>query len=181
MCDQTVPCACTLEKRAKARTEHIERHETLSRLAYDLYKNAAITDDEMYLLFGQAERESPPALSGGRVVSTSNQHQVLSDVRNALAAPRGDAGVDARMLALDSVQRLEEQLETAQERLSQIRSLTDEEWAVFMREHDVLHEARRLSRSIGVINTTRHLDRALERYDEAVAAERAANRAGERP
>lgn len=62
MCDQTVPCACTLEKRAKARAEHIERHEALGRLAYDLYQSAAITEDEMYLLFGQAEREWDDAI-----------------------------------------------------------------------------------------------------------------------
>jgi hypothetical protein len=62
-----------------------------------------------------------------------------------------------------------EQVGVLETRLAQIRPLTEAEWAVLMREHDVLHEARRLSNTPGAINTTRDLDRALKRYDEAVA------------
>lgn len=62
MCENPVPCACTLEKRAKARAEHIARHEMLGRLAYDLYSTGAITEDEMYLLYGQSEREWDDAI-----------------------------------------------------------------------------------------------------------------------
>lgn len=62
MCDLPVPCECTLEKRAKLRAEHVERHETLEQLAYDLYSSAAITEDEMYLLYDQAAREWDDAI-----------------------------------------------------------------------------------------------------------------------
>lgn len=50
----------------------------------------------------------------------SKQHSVLADVREALAAPRGDAGVDARMLALDSVQGLIEQVQSQQEWIDRV-------------------------------------------------------------
>src|SRR6266566_5210158 len=66
----------------------------------------------------------------------------------------------------------EQRAEEAERRLAKLRPLRDTEWAVIQREHDVLHEARRLSNTVGSINTTRELDRALKRYDEAVAADR---------
>ena len=62
MCENPVPCACTLEKRAKARAEHMQRHDALGRLAHDLYTSAAITEDEMYLLYRQAEKEWDDAI-----------------------------------------------------------------------------------------------------------------------
>ena len=65
-------------------------------------------------------------------------------------------------------------LEAAEARIAKTRPLRKTEWDVIYREHDVLHEARRLSRSIGVINTTAELDRALKRYDEARDADNAA-------
>lgn len=43
-----------------------------------------------------------------------------------MAAPRGDAGVEARMLALDSVQRLEEQLEAVTRERDALSSNVDE-------------------------------------------------------
>jgi len=76
---------------------------------------------------------------------------------------------------MEALRSLEEQLQAAQEHLSQIRPMRETEWAVLMREHDVLHEARRLSRAVGEINTTAPLDRALKRYDEAVEAEHVAS------
>lgn len=63
-------------------------------------------------------------------------HSVLADVRDALAAPRGDAGVDARMLALDSVQRLLEQNETLRELNARVIRERDESHA----EHERLNE-----------------------------------------
>lgn len=62
MCDLPVPCECTLEKRAKARAEHIERHETLEQLAFDLYSAGQITEDERNLLYDQAAREWDDAI-----------------------------------------------------------------------------------------------------------------------
>jgi indole-3-glycerol phosphate synthase len=40
---------------------------------------------------------------------------------------------------------------------------------MLMRQQDVVAEARRLSKSVGAINTTARLDRALKAYDEAEA------------
>jgi len=68
------------------------------------------------------------------------------------------------------VQDVEAELALLRKRLSQIRPWRDTERAVLLRQDDVVHEARRLSNAVGEINTTRELDRALKRYDDAVEA-----------
>jgi hypothetical protein len=65
---------------------------------------------------------------------------------------------------------LRKQLDTAQKRLASIRPISDAEWAALMREHDVVEAARRLCKSAGEINSTKDLDRALKRYDDARAS-----------
>ena len=113
------------------------------------------------------------------------KHKFLLDAKEGLRAIEEQLGTterdrdrhrkDAEILEKERTElclergQLQEQLEAAQERLAQIRPLSDAEWAVLMCEHDVLHEARRLSKSVGVINTMAALDKALRRYDEAVA------------
>lgn len=57
--------------------------------------------------------------------------------------------------------------------LEKIRPLTEAEWRVIYAEHDVLHAARHLVGSVGVINKTAELEHALKKYDEAVASEAA--------
>jgi len=85
---------------------------------------------------------------------------------------REDLAAQAVRSAEQRIAELQEQLEVAQERLSHIRSMRDTEWAILMREHDIVDEARKLSRAAGEINTTAALDRALKRYDEARGADR---------
>ena len=62
MCENPVPCACTLEKRSAARREHIERHASLARLGFDLYAAGQITEEERDLLLYQSEREWDDAI-----------------------------------------------------------------------------------------------------------------------
>jgi hypothetical protein len=62
MCDAPVPCECTLERRAKLRSEHIERSERFSGLAYRLSVAGEITEEERDLLYAQSEREWDDAI-----------------------------------------------------------------------------------------------------------------------
>ncbi len=55
MCDEPVPCACTLERRIKLREQHIKLRDDLSSLAYRLHKDGHIDDNEMWLLYSRAE------------------------------------------------------------------------------------------------------------------------------
>ena len=50
-------CDCPLEKRAKRRAEHMQRHDDLAALAYRLHKTGAVTEAEAHLLYQQAESE----------------------------------------------------------------------------------------------------------------------------
>jgi hypothetical protein len=65
------------------------------------------------------------------------------------------------------VERLLEERDRLAERLAGIRPLNDAEWKVICRQDDVIHEARRLSRSAGLIKTTGDLDRAIQALDDA--------------
>lgn len=49
MCLNPVPCACTLEQRAKLRAEHIERHDALRGLTGRLHVAGQISQDEAIL------------------------------------------------------------------------------------------------------------------------------------
>lgn len=55
MCDEPVPCACTLERRAQLRDEARARSNTLSDLAYRLRKAEQISEGETMFLYAQAE------------------------------------------------------------------------------------------------------------------------------
>ena len=84
------------------------------------------------------------------MTSERSPHSVLSDVRDALAAPKGDAGVDARMLALDSVQGLMEQLEAAQGAARYWEIRVKENAALLETYADRADEARRALTASGV-------------------------------
>lgn len=62
MCDETVPCRCTLERRFELRREHIQRHDALGDMAYRLGESGAITEAERDLLYSQAEAEWDDAI-----------------------------------------------------------------------------------------------------------------------
>ena len=62
MCEEPVPCACTLERREKLRAEHIARSDGLSKLAYRLRADKQISEDEAMLLYAQAEHEWDDAI-----------------------------------------------------------------------------------------------------------------------
>lgn len=66
-----------------------------------------------------------------------------------------------------SLAAAEAELETLRGRLAHIRPLTDAEWQTIQREHDVVFEARKLAQSVGEINSTKSLNAAIARYDEA--------------
>jgi hypothetical protein len=62
MCDNPVPCQCTLEKRVKTRREHMERSDRLGKLAHSLWKAEAISEEDRDLLYMQAESEWDDAI-----------------------------------------------------------------------------------------------------------------------
>lgn len=62
MCDNPVPCACTVEQRVKVRAEHIARSDALQAMAFRLSDAGAISDDEMNLLYAQALEEWDDAI-----------------------------------------------------------------------------------------------------------------------
>ncbi len=55
MCDEPVPCQCTLDRRVELRRQHIELHDRLSNLAYRLWKEGHVNEEERDVLFSQAE------------------------------------------------------------------------------------------------------------------------------
>lgn len=57
MCDEPVPCACTLARRKALLKKHIERHDQWNALASKLRAAGAVTDDEALLIYMQAEQE----------------------------------------------------------------------------------------------------------------------------
>lgn len=62
MCENPVPCACTLETRARLREQHMARADAFSKLAYRLRGEGHITEDEAYLLYRQSESEWDDAI-----------------------------------------------------------------------------------------------------------------------
>lgn len=62
MCDNPVPCACTLEKRAKIRDEHIQRQDTLRAMWSRLLDAGQLTDSESALLIKKIEIEWDDAI-----------------------------------------------------------------------------------------------------------------------
>lgn len=62
MCDNPVPCACTLERRAKLRDEAMARRDKLAGLSYRLHKAEQISEDEAMFLYAQAEAEWDDAI-----------------------------------------------------------------------------------------------------------------------
>lgn len=74
---------------------------------------------------------------------------------------------------MEQLREAERERDELRLRLSKIRPLTDAERAVIYAEHDVVDEARRLNKAVGVINSTNRLDRAIKRLDEALAAREA--------
>lgn len=62
MCDDAVPCQCTLDRRAKARTEHVERSDAFRTLAFRLLSAGHATEAEGELLYRQSEQEWDDAI-----------------------------------------------------------------------------------------------------------------------
>lgn len=62
MCDETVPCACTLEKRAKLRAEHQQRSDAYGDLAFRLSSAGQISEAERDMLYAQSEAEWDDAI-----------------------------------------------------------------------------------------------------------------------
>jgi hypothetical protein len=62
MCDRPVPCACTIEQRAKIRAEHIERSDTLRDLAFRLHEGGHASEAEVELLYRQSMEEWDDAI-----------------------------------------------------------------------------------------------------------------------
>lgn len=62
MCNKPIPCQCTIDRRIELRAEHIQRHDSLSGLAYRLGSSGAISDEERDLLYAQAEGEWDDAI-----------------------------------------------------------------------------------------------------------------------
>ena len=54
MCDNPVPCACTLERRAKRREEAIAARDRLAAIAYRLHEADPFSDDSQFL-YAQAD------------------------------------------------------------------------------------------------------------------------------
>lgn len=81
--------------------------------------------------------------------------------------------VENMRMRAEAAERREEHLREAnvdlQRRLSHLRPLTDEEWQVVQREHDVLYAARQIANAVGEINAPTSLLKALKAYDEALA------------
>ena len=81
MCENPVPCACTLEKRSAARREHIERHASLARLGFDLYAAGQITEEERDLLLYQSEREwTTPSTSRAPTILLSRSVACVGEI-----------------------------------------------------------------------------------------------------
>lgn len=57
MCDNPVPCACILERRASLRGEHIARSDALRAMTARLHSGGAISDAERDLLYAKSEEE----------------------------------------------------------------------------------------------------------------------------
>lgn len=62
MCEQPVPCQCTLDRREQLRAEHAARSDTLGKLAYRLSETNQISEAERDLLYRQAEQEWDDAI-----------------------------------------------------------------------------------------------------------------------
>lgn len=62
MCDKSVPCQCTRDRRVELRAEHIQRSDALSALAFKLSEAGQITEAECDLLYAQSENEWDDAI-----------------------------------------------------------------------------------------------------------------------
>ncbi len=62
MCDEPVPCACTLEQRDARRAEHIKRQDDLRAMWSRLRDAKQLSDAESELLIHQVEREWDDAI-----------------------------------------------------------------------------------------------------------------------
>lgn len=62
MCENPVPCACTLERRKKATARHIARQEVLSDMWYRMHKSGQLSEEESRLLQQKVEEEWDDAI-----------------------------------------------------------------------------------------------------------------------
>jgi hypothetical protein len=62
MCENPVPCACTLEKRKQATYAHIARQNVLSDMWYRLHKSGQLSEEESRLLQQKIEEEWDDAI-----------------------------------------------------------------------------------------------------------------------